>query len=135
LPLLPPDVDTLADYGGGGDIVRLGDRAGELELLAFPRGRSTSRFYDDGRIASVEHRGRWTLRVQGSRARSYDLQASLGTLKRRLRPCRVLLDGDRLPADRWDYRPGDEVLIASFRGARAKLTVVGRAGEARGCFR
>jgi alpha-glucosidase (family GH31 glycosyl hydrolase) len=127
LPLLPPDVDTLAGYGDDGDgLVRLRDRAGDLELLAFPRGRSTSRFYDDGRIASVERHGRWILRIDGSRARSYDLQASLGTLKRRLRPCRVLLDGNRLAPDRWEYRPGDEVLAASFRGARAKLTVVGR---------
>jgi alpha-glucosidase (family GH31 glycosyl hydrolase) len=136
LPLLPPDVDTLAGYGDDGDgLVRLRDRAGELELLAIPRGRSTSRFYDGGRIDSVERHGRWTLRVRGSRSRSYELQAALGTLERRLRPCRVLLDGNRLAADRWDYRPSGEVLTASFRGGRAKLTVVGRAGGARSCSR
>jgi alpha-glucosidase (family GH31 glycosyl hydrolase) len=127
LPLLPPDVDTLASYGGGDDgLVRLRDRAGLLELLAFPRGRSVSRFYDGGRIASIERPGRWTLRVRGNRGRSYGLQASLGTLKRPLRPCRVLLDGRRLPASRWRYRDGERVLDASFDGARAKLTVVGR---------
>jgi alpha-glucosidase (family GH31 glycosyl hydrolase) len=130
LPLLPADVDTLADYGDGGKgIVRLRDRAGRLELLAFPRGRSTSRFYADGRIASVERRGRWTLRVRGSRSRTYDLQASLGTLKRPVRPCRILLDGRRLPGSRWDYRPSSEVLTASFHDARAKLTVI----DARRC--
>ena len=107
LPLLPPDVDTLAAYGGGNeDVVGLRERAGRIDLLAFPRGRSTARFYDDGRIASIERRDRWTLRVRGSRSRSYDLQASLGTLKRPLRPCRVLLDGRRLPASHWRYRAG-----------------------------
>jgi len=126
LPLLPPDVDTLAAYGGGNGLIRLRDRAGQLRLLAFPRGRSTSRFYDDGRIVSIERRGRWTLRIRGNRGRSYDLQASLGTLKQRLRPCRVLLDGRRLPASHWRYRAGERVLDASFDGASAKLTVVGR---------
>jgi hypothetical protein len=127
LPLLPPDVDTLAGYGGGEDgLVRLRDRAGRLELLAFPRGRSVSRFYDGGRIASIERPGRWTLRVRGNRGRSYGLQASLGTLKRPLRPCRVLLDGRPLPASSWEYQAGERVLSASFSGARAKLTVVGR---------
>jgi hypothetical protein len=127
LPLLPPDVDTLASYGGGNEnIVGLRDRAGRIDLLAFPRGRSTSRFYGDGRIASIERRGRWTLRVHGNRGRSYELQASLGTLKRPLRPCRVLLDGRRLPGSSWDYRAGSKVLNASFSGARTKLTVVGR---------
>ena len=53
LPLLPPDVDTLAAYGGGSeDIVGLRERADRIDLLAFPRGRRTSRFYDDGRIVS-----------------------------------------------------------------------------------
>ena len=128
LPLLSPDIDTLASYGGADDdLVRFRDRAGELELLAFPRGRSSSRFYEGGRIASIERRGRWTLRVRGNRGRSYDLQASLGTLRQRLRPCRVLVDDRRLATDRWSYRPRKEVLTASFRGARTTLTVVGRA--------
>ena len=65
--------------------------------------------------------------MRGNRGRSYELQASLGTLKRPLRPCRVLVDGRRLPGSSWDYRVGSEVLTASFSGARAKLTVVGRA--------
>ncbi len=129
LPLLPPDVDTLASYGAGDDgLVRLRDRAGRVELLAFPRGRSASRFYDDGWIASIERSGRWTLRVRGNRGRSYGLQASLGTLKQPLRPCRVLVDGRRLPGSEWDYRAGKELLTAQFSGARAKLTVIGRAG-------
>jgi alpha-glucosidase (family GH31 glycosyl hydrolase) len=128
LPLLPPDVDTLAPYGGGEGLVRLRDRAGELRLLAFPRGRSTSRFYDDGRIASIERRGRWTLRIRGNRSRSYDLQAALGTLKHRLRPCRVFVDGRRLPGSRWDYRRDSGVLTAAFSGARAKLAVTDRSG-------
>jgi len=129
LPLLAPDVDTLASYGGGDDgLVRLRDRAGRLELLAFPRGHSVSRFYDDGRIASIERPGRWTLRIHGNRGRSYGLQASLGTLKRPLRPCRVLVDGRRLPGSGWDYRAGDELLTAQFSGAHAKLTVIGRGG-------
>ena len=70
LRLLPPDVDTLASYGDDDGLVRLRDRADQLELLAFPRGHSVSRFYDDGRIASIERPGRWTLRVRGNRGRS-----------------------------------------------------------------
>src|SRR3712207_2071707 len=43
LPLLAPDVDTLADYGEGAEgVVRLADRRDVLHLLAFPRGRSES---------------------------------------------------------------------------------------------
>ena len=75
-------------------------------------------------------RGRWTLRVRGKRGRSYELQASLGTLKQPLRPCRVLVDGRRLPRLRLGLPGGEELLTAQFSGARAKLTVIGPAPAA-----
>ena len=125
LPLLPPDVDTLAAYGGGSeDLVGLRERADRIDLLAFPRGRSAARFYGDGRIASIERRDRWTLRIREPEAAPTP-PGHIATLKRPFRPCRVLLGGRRLPAGSWDYRAGERVLDRVFRGARAKLTVLG----------
>ena len=43
LPLLSPDVDTLAAYGDRAPAVSLHERQGERVLLAFPRGRSSAR--------------------------------------------------------------------------------------------
>src|SRR5262249_41935364 len=44
LAMLPPDVDTLTDYGAGAPgLVRLADRQQSLGLLAFPRGTSEGR--------------------------------------------------------------------------------------------
>jgi alpha-glucosidase (family GH31 glycosyl hydrolase) len=64
IAMLPPDVDTLADYGAGAPgLVRLADRIGVLHLLAFPRGTSEGRFGKRGRYRSVEEPGKWTLAV------------------------------------------------------------------------
>jgi alpha-glucosidase (family GH31 glycosyl hydrolase) len=76
LPLLPPDVDTLSDYGDPAlGLVHLGDRADHLHLLAFPRGRREVRMLGRERLRSVEGVGTWTLTVRGlsvgRRARRY----------------------------------------------------------------
>jgi alpha-glucosidase (family GH31 glycosyl hydrolase) len=123
LPLLPPDVDTLTSYGPGGDQVALGDRADELRLLAFPRGRSSSRFLNGGRLVSRERKHRWSLRIDSGRERSFELQASLRTLRRKLVPCSVRVDGKRLPKRAWSYDRKRRVLRASFALADGKLTV------------
>ena len=131
LPLLSPDVDTLADYGAGAEgVVRLADRRDRLSLLAFPRGRSESAFNVGERIRSNEGRRRWTLRIDADRRRTYTLQASLATLRRRFRACRVTLreaDATRSRTLRrrraWTHYGGTRAFRATFRAHRATLTV------------
>src|SRR5262249_20215252 len=80
LPMLPADVDTLADYGAADtDIVRLADRADQLELLAFPRGTSTAHGMPGDRIISVEDAGGWALTLHSRQTRTWRVQASLAT--------------------------------------------------------
>ena len=66
LPLLSPDVDTLADYGEAAPpgVVRLADRRDRLHLLAFPRGRRTSAI-GVGRAGALESSARRTRRGAG----------------------------------------------------------------------
>jgi alpha-glucosidase (family GH31 glycosyl hydrolase) len=125
LPLLPPDVDTLADYGASEGLVKLSDRDDQLELLAFPRGDTSASFYDEERLVSRESANRWTLEVRGSTERDYRLQASLATLRGELTPCAVTLDGRPLSADDWSYDSDDEVLTAGFRTDSGELAVSG----------
>jgi alpha-glucosidase (family GH31 glycosyl hydrolase) len=122
IALLAPDVDTLTDHGDPSGIVKLGHRRQRLHLIAFPRGRSRGRFGRTGRIASRERRGRWQLRLRGPR-RLYSLQASLATLKRPFRPCRVELNGRPLRRGAWRYDRRRRVLRARFRARRARLGV------------
>jgi sulfoquinovosidase len=121
LPLLPPDVETLADYGTG--LVRLADRRNRMELLAFPRGTRTSRFNEEERLHSAEGRRGWTLRVRGARTRTYRLQASLATLRRPFVPCAVRLDGRALPAGAWSYDRQTRRLRVAFRAREATVRV------------
>src|SRR3712207_3726696 len=91
VPLLAPDVDTLSDYGEGAEgVVRLADRRGRLHLLAFPRGKGESATGPGERARSREvarRGGEWRLTIEGSRRRTYTLQATLSTLRRPFRPC------------------------------------------------
>jgi alpha-glucosidase (family GH31 glycosyl hydrolase) len=126
LPLLSRDVDTLADYGEAEGIVKLGDREDELELLAFPRGRSSAAFYEDERLSSREGNGRWTLVVDGSQVRDYILQASMTTLQEPFEPCQVRLGGHRLPASAWHYEAQRSALTAHFRTGSGRLVATER---------
>ena len=58
-----------------------------LRLLAFPRGRSSARFYQRERLISRERADGWALRVEGDRRRTYRLEASLATLRDPFVPC------------------------------------------------
>jgi alpha-glucosidase (family GH31 glycosyl hydrolase) len=127
LPLLPADVDTLAAAPRGRPIVGLRDRRNRLELLALPRGRGSARFDADGRLRSLEGRGRWTLAVAASRARSVRLQASLRTLRRPFRPRSVTLGGRPLARRAWRFDGRTGVLRARFSARRATLVVRRRA--------
>ena len=115
LPLLPADVDTLADFGGGaGGVVRLDDRRGERTLLAFPRGSSRAAL-DHGSLASRELATGWTLAIDGPNTR-WTIAASLATLERPFAPCAVLWQGARLPAEQWSYDAAAQVLHAVVDG-------------------
>jgi len=129
LPLLPPDVDTLADYGAGTPgLVRLADRLDQLALLAFPRGRSQSRAYRHERLTSIEGDRRWTLVLHGAPARTWTLQASLATLEHPFEPCAVEFAGEPLAAEDWSYDAATGVLRATWQGPSGSLLVRGDCG-------
>ena len=121
LPLLPPDVDTLAGYGDRAPAVSLREREGSRVLLAFPRGRSSARLEDGGRLSSAETGTGWRLSVSSRRSRRWAIQASLATLRRPFVPCRVSARSGRLRGWRYDARTG--VLRATLSGRRAELAV------------
>ena len=116
-------MDTLAAYGDGGGAVRLSDRRDRMELLAFPRGRSSSRFFEGERLMSREDKKGWRLTVLGKRRRRYSLQASLETLERRLVPCRVTLDGRKLKRSAWHHDSRQGTLTVRFRTKKGTLAV------------
>jgi alpha-glucosidase (family GH31 glycosyl hydrolase) len=120
LPLLPADVDTLADYGPGADAVPLSKRRGRLDLIAFPRGRWRGTFHRGERLVSREGRGKWLLTVRGERRRRYSVQASLATLRRPFRPCSATVRGRRVP---FRYSRRTCVLRMTFATRRATATV------------
>jgi len=123
LPLLPEDVDTLSPYGSAG-VVRLQDRLDRLTLLAFPRGRWTGGFGEQGRLASTEGDRRWTLTIAGERPRTYTVRASMNVLGRPFVPGRVSVDGAVLPTSQWHYDARTGALTTAFTGpARTTLRV------------
>ncbi len=126
LPLLPPDVDTLAPYGGN-NVVSLADRDHRLRLVAFPRGRSTARVGRQ-KLVSAETRGRWTLAIPSGPQRRYDLQASLATLRNPRHVCSVSLNGRPLRRRAWTYDARRRVLHARFTARRARLVATTRCG-------
>jgi alpha-glucosidase (family GH31 glycosyl hydrolase) len=123
IPLLPPDVDTLADLDEARGVVQLRDRRRRLTLLAFPRG-SLDRVLAPGvRVRAREHRRGWDLRLRARRTHSYRLTASLATLRRRFRPCHVTLRGRPLARRAWRYDATTRVLRARFRVRDGRLAV------------
>jgi hypothetical protein len=123
LPLLPREVDTLSPYGDGRRQLRLADRPRRLDLVAFPRGRRRGRIGPGERYLSSERRGRWTLTLRGKKRRRYRLQASMRTLRRRFRPCRVYLGGRRLRRRAWHYSRRTRNFAIGFRMRRGRLVV------------
>jgi alpha-glucosidase len=116
LPLLSPAVDTLTNYGRG--VVHLRDRAGQMRLVAFPRGKSRASIGKGESVRSTALAKGWRLSIRGKRSRRYSLQASLSTLKRPFRPRSVTIN--RRPL-RWSYRNG--VLRVKFRTRTGTLLV------------
>jgi alpha-glucosidase (family GH31 glycosyl hydrolase) len=124
LALLPPDVDTLASYGDRSTARSLRESAGRRVLLAFPRGRSSARLEDGGFVRSREWTGAWSLTIDSARKRNWRIQASLATLKRRLRVCSVASHGGTLLD--WGFEDRGRVLRATWVGHRGTMV-------ARGC--
>jgi hypothetical protein len=126
LPLLPETVQTLASYGAG-STVGLDDVRNQLHLIAFPRGKSRSPFGENGGLRSRERKRSWKLTIRRAKRYRITLDASLTTLRRKLRPCAVRLDGRRLKRKKWSVRNG--VLRVRFRTRRevSHLAVLDRA--------
>jgi len=122
---LPPDVDTLAEYGSAPGLVHLSDRRDAMRVLAFPRGRSTATFNETERLGSTEgvRRRSWTLTISGARRRTYSVQASLGTLRRPFTPRRVLIGSRVLKRSAWRYDRATEVLRVDVSVKRGMLRV------------
>ena len=66
LPLLPPDVDTLAAYGDRAPAVSLHERQGQPRAAGVPARPSSARLEDGGSLVSRERRGRGRSRSAGS---------------------------------------------------------------------
>ena len=130
LPLLAPDVDTLAPYDGDG-VVTAAERADRRTLLAFPRGRSVARMDEDERVGSTEGRRRWVLTISGRRTRTYTIRAALGTLRRPFRPRRVTVGRRRLSRRAWSWDGAAQVLTVEARTRRGIVRVEGRVTRAR----
>ena len=122
LPLLPPDVDTLSDYPS--DVDYLARRArGAPVLLAFPRAKSSAQMFDGEQIKSRERGRGWVLKIKGERRRTYQLQASLKTLKKPFRPCAVSLGGKPLRGNAWGYDRKQSDCGRSSEGKQLRLVV------------
>jgi alpha-glucosidase len=120
LPLLPPDVDTLASYGDRAPVVSLSERRGRRVLLAFPRGRSSARLEDGGTLRSHEGRGEWSLSIRSQRKHRWTIQASMATLERPFGVCSVDASAGRVHSWRFDRRT--RVLRAVVTTRRGGLT-------------
>jgi hypothetical protein len=106
--------------------VSLDDRKRMLELLAFPRGRSASRAYDDTRMVSRERRGKWVLKLRSGQPRQWKVDASLAALRRPFRPRCIEVDGKRLSGKRWSYSERKRVLRMELRAKRARIATLRR---------
>ena len=110
LPLLPANTDTLAPYAKGA-YTGLDDNRGKLHLIALPRGKSSTGYFENGRIASREGRRSWNLTIRGAGRVKLDLDASLKTLKRPFRPKSVRAGSKRLKKGKaWSYNRKTGVL-------------------------
>jgi alpha-glucosidase len=121
IPMLSPDVFTLAEYGDDPEIVHASDRDDFLHVLAFPRGETTGAFYDDGTWTSVEADGSWTLTLENDVERTIHLEASTSTLAQPFDVCGVSLDGTALSEEAWSYDETTGVLEATYTTTTAPL--------------
>lgn len=125
IPMLSADVFTLAEYGDDPEIIHASDRDDLLHVLAFPRGETAGKFYDDGTWTSVEADGSWTLTLENDVERTIHLEATTRTLTQPFDVCGVDLDGAPLPEEDWSYDAATGVLDATYTTTSGTLTLTG----------
>ena len=125
LPLLPANTETLAGYGSA-STVGLDDVAKRLHLIAFPRGKSKSPFGENGGLRSKERKHAWKLTIRRANRYRITLDASLTTLRHKLIPCAVRLDGHRLGRKAWSANNGVVSVRFQTRGKISHLAVLDR---------
>lgn len=125
IPLLAPDVYTLAEHGADDPtVIRLADRLDQLHLLAFPRSESSGSFYDTGTYTSNESPGQWTLAMDDNTARTIHLQANLHALLQPFTPCAVHVGDSALANSAWQYEAATGVLRVVYRSDAGALRVL-----------
>jgi len=124
LPLLPANTQTLSQYASS-STVGLDDVGRRMHLIAFPRGKSRSAFGENGGLRSKERKHSWKLTIRRAKRFRIDLDASLSTLKHKLHPCEVRLDGKKIRRKAWSVKK--KVLHVRFRspGKVTHLAAVG----------
>lgn len=125
IPMLSPDVFTLAEYGDDPEIIHASDRDDFLHVLAFPRSETSGAFYDDDAWTSAEGDGAWTLTLVNSTERTIHLEASTRTLGQPFDVCGVSLDGTALPEEDWSYDEATGVLDATYTTTSGVLEATG----------
>jgi alpha-glucosidase (family GH31 glycosyl hydrolase) len=125
IPLLAPDVFTLAEYGDDPEIIHASDRDELLHVLAFPRGETSGEFYDDGTWTSVEEDINWTLTIENSRERTIHLEATMVTRITPAEVCEVSLDGTPLPEGTWSFDQTTAILNVTYTTTSGELLVTG----------
>jgi hypothetical protein len=123
IPMLPSDVDTLAENGEGKRLVSLNEARDRLRLLAFPRGSSVSHFGRHGSLRSRLEPSRWSLAIRDRARRRYRIEAALSTGADSLRPCRVRFGGEPVPRDRWKHWGRSDYLQVDVEGRGGTLVV------------
>lgn len=125
IPMLSPDVFTLAEYGNDPGIVHASDRDGFLHVLAFPRGDTSGSFYDDGTWTSVEDDIDWRLTIVNDRARAIHLEATMNTRITPVSVCGVILDGAVLSEEDWSFDETTSILEVTYTTTAGTLEVSG----------
>jgi alpha-glucosidase/oligosaccharide 4-alpha-D-glucosyltransferase len=122
IPMLAPDVYTLAEHGDDPSIVHLSDRDDQLHLIAFPRGDSAGRFFDSGSYTSSAGES-WSLTIDDPTPRTVWLQASFAAMDDPIEPCAVSVGGVELPLEDWSFDAGDGVVSVRYPSAAGLLEV------------
>ncbi len=125
IPMLSPDVFTLAEYGDDPEIIHASDRDQLLHVLAFPRGETNGSLYDDGTWTSVEDDINWELTIVNSRERTIHLEAAMNTRITPAEVCGVSLDGTPLSEDDWSFDETTAIFEATYTTTSGTLLVTG----------
>lgn len=127
LTMLDPEVETLSPFGKDDSIVHLTDRPART-LFAFPRGNSTARFENRGRITSTEGKDSVKLEVSDIRARPWVIKTATATLKNPFEVRCVRLNGRPLPGGNsgWNWTGTHVEIRLPAAPKRFKLTLTAR---------